>query len=308
MRICWLLVIFICIGIKHAHARQTDSIPLYAGIVPYAKSGHGIVEKVEHRPGGIDILSGVTVPYIKLFLPPPEKCNGTMVIICPGGGYYILANKHEGTDIALWLNNLGIAAAVLHYRLPDARAMEQPAIVPLTDLQQAIRLARQRAAEWRISPEKVGVMGFSAGGHLASSAAVKFQTGDANGALRPDFMILIYPVISMRDEFGHTGSREALLGKNPDSQTVDSFSNELLVSGQTPPAFIVHTTDDPVDVQNSVAFYTALKAKNVSAEMHLFAKGGHGYGMATHTDLPVAVWPQLCEAWLQSLGLLSLKK
>lgn len=308
MRICWLLIIITYTTVQYLYAQQTDSIPLYAGVVPYSKPGHGIIETIEHRPGGIDLLSGVTVPYLKLFLPSPEKRNGTMVIICPGGGYRVLANKHEGTDIALWFNSLGVSAAVLHYRLPDTRAMEQPAIVPLTDLQQAIRLSRQRAAEWRINPERVGVMGFSAGGHLAASAAVKFRTASTTDRLRPDFLLLIYPVISMRNEFGHSGSREALLGKNPDSQTIDNFSNELLVNEQTPPAFIVHTTDDPVDVQNSMAFYTALKAKGAAAEVHLFAKGGHGYGMATNTGLPIAVWPQLCETWLYSVGLLPSKK
>jgi acetyl esterase/lipase len=306
MRTCLLLVILCNIVLKHSHAQQTDSIPLYAGAIPYSKSGHSIVETIEHRPGGIDILSGVTVPYLKLFLPPPEKRNGTMVIICPGGGYYVLANKHEGTDIALWFNSLGVSAAVLHYRLPDARAMEQPSIVPITDLQQAIRLIRQRASEWQINPERVGVMGFSAGGHLASTAAVRF--GSPIDGLRPDFVILIYPVISMRSQFGRSGSREALLGKNPDSQTIDNFSNELLVSAQTPPTFLIHTTDDPLDVQHSIAFYTALKAHGVAAEMHLFAKGGHGYGMAADSNLPIAAWPQLCESWMHSMGFLPPKK
>lgn len=288
-------------------AQQADSVALYNGDIPYAKQGHGITAKLEHRPGGIDLLSGVTVPYLKLFFPPPEQRNGTMVIVCPGGGYRVLANKHEGTDIALWLNRLGISVAVLHYRLPDSRAMEQPQRVPLTDLQQAIRMARQKASQWQIDPARIGVMGFSAGGHLASSAGVYKATSSAEN-LRPDFMILIYPVISMSTEFGHSGSREALLGPAADSLTVAAYSNEKQVHPQTPPTFLLHTTDDPVDVRNSIAFYSALKAHNIPAEMHIFAQGGHGYGLATERNMPVAAWTQLCEAWLRASRLLAAKR
>jgi acetyl esterase/lipase len=233
--------------------------------------------------------------------------NGTAVIVCPGGGYQNLAMDHEGVQIAKWLNSLGISAFVLKYRLgPRYR---HPAMID--DAQRAIRTVRAHAAGLHIQPDRIGVWGFSAGGHLASTAATHFDAGDPNAAdpidragSRPDFAILAYAVISLNSEYAHAGSRTNLLGKTPDPKLVDEFSNDQRVTPQTPPTFLFHTSaDTAVPAENSVRFYLALRKAGVPAEMHIFQNGPHGVGLAP-TDATLSAWSGLLANWLRERGLL----
>ncbi|HXK59380.1 MAG TPA: alpha/beta hydrolase [Acidobacteriota bacterium] len=252
-------------------------------------------------------IKKVTDPVLLVYLPPPEKANGTAVVICPGGGYTLLAIDHEGYDIAAWLNEMGIAGIILKYRLPSDQIMEDKTIGPLQDAQEAIRIVRRRAAEWRIDPNRIGIMGFSAGGHLAATASthfadVTYTPADSTSA-RPDFSILLYPVISLQRPYVHGGSRNNLLGPEPDEALVERFSNERHVAPDTPPAFLVHSGDDrSVPVNNSIVYYQALLANDVPAELHIYQKGGHGYGLAPQGGTESG-WPEACRRWLKTRGL-----
>jgi acetyl esterase/lipase len=231
-------------------------------------------------------------------LPAKEKANGTAVIICPGGGYHINAIEHEGTDVAKQFNEMGVTAFVLKYRIPNDATMENKEIGPLQDAQRAIQLVRGRAKEWNVNPNRIGIMGFSAGGHLASTAGTHFATSvikiNAGENLRPDFMILIYPVVSFQDNVGHIGSRDQLIGKNPTREKIDFYSNELQVTTATPPTFLVHASDDnAVLSENSILFYQALIKNKVAAELHIYQKGGHGFGMNNKTT---------DDRWMKTLG------
>jgi acetyl esterase/lipase len=239
------------------------------------------------------------VPNVTVFL--PENPTGEAVVICPGGGYAGLAINHEGYDIAKRFNENGIAAFVLKYRLPNIKISTKPHLSPVQDLQTAIDLVRCRAAEWKIDPDKVGVIGFSAGGHLASTGGTHFDKHyivSKSGNLRPDFMILVYPVISSDSTFAHIGSIKNLLGKNFTEELLKEFSNEKRVTKNTPPAFLVHSADDKVvPVKNSIIFAEELAKNNILFEMHIFPKGGHGYGLnnqTTKTD-----WFNLCLNWIK---------
>jgi acetyl esterase/lipase len=231
---------------------------------------------------------------------------GTAVIVCPGGGYMHLAMDHEGVQIARWLNSLGISAFVLQYRLGPK--YHHPAMI--NDAHRAIRTVRSRAAALHIQPDRIGIWGFSAGGHLASTAATRFDAGDPSASdpidragSRPDFAILAYPVISL-GEYAHVGSRDNLLGKNADPKLVEDLSNDLRVTAQTPPTFLFHTTADAtVPVENSVRFYLALRKAGVPAEMHIFQNGPHGVGLAP-TDATLSAWSGLLANWLRERGLL----
>jgi acetyl esterase/lipase len=244
-------------------------------------------------------------PNLTLYL--PRQSNGTAVIVAPGGGYQNLAMNHEGRQVANWLNAMGVTAFVLQYRLGPR--YNHP--VELGDAQRAIRLVRSRAAEFRINPERIGMLGFSAGGHLTATAGTHFDAGNAGAAdpidqvsSRPDFLVLAYPVITMDPSFTHAGSRRNLLGENPDPRLQEELSNELRVTAQTPPTFLFHTTNDNgVPVMNSVAFYSSLVKAGVPAEMHLFANGPHGVGLALN-DPALSEWPKLLEGWLRARGLL----
>jgi acetyl esterase/lipase len=227
-----------------------------------------------------------------------------VVVVCPGGGYTHLAMAKEGYDVARWLNTLGISAVVLRYRLRD---YGQPA--PLRDVLQAVRTVRAKAAEWRVDPRRTGVMGFSAGGHLASCAGTLYdapegRTGGAYDAIsaRPDFLVLVYPVISMQEPWVHRGSRDSLLGPQPSPARVAEYSTDTQVTKDTPPTFLVHSSEDPVvPVENSVLFYSALRRAGVPAEMHLFRSGPHGFGLLPGHG-PVSDWPRLCADWLRAGG------
>ncbi len=248
------------------------------------------------------------IPTLTPFLPVPEKASGAAIVVCPGGGYGGLAG-HEGKDYALWLNELGIAAFVLKYRLGSG-GYRHP--IMLQDAARAIRTVRARAEEWKLDPKRIGVMGSSAGGHLASTIMTHFDAGDANSAdpiekvsSRPDIGILCYAVISMTDELTHGGSKQNLLGKNPDAELVKLLSNELQVTKDTPPAFIWHTADDgAVKVENSLQFALALRKNAVPFSLHVYPNGRHGLGLGAPIDKPEnrLPWVGECALWLKQMG------
>ncbi len=286
-----------------AAAPNSVVLPLWAGTPPNSQPAGQPEERAQE--GAIVWIRHVSAPTIEVRLPSRGNATGQAVIVCPGGAYAGLAYDWEGTDIAGWLNSRGIAAVILRYRLPvDGDVAHQKWLCPLLDAQRAIRYTRAHAAEWAINSAKVGIMGFSAGGHVASTAGTHFDAGDATAAdpidrfsSRPDFLILIYPVITMA-EYTHAGSRENLLGKNPTDALVQRYSNELHVTSDTPPTFLVHAGDDnAVPVQNSLLFYEALVAHKVPAELHVYPHGGHGFSLALGKGR-LAEWPQLCARWL----------
>jgi acetyl esterase/lipase len=237
----------------------------------------------------------------------PALNTGTAVIVCPGGGYAFLADNHEGKQVAEWLNSLGVAAFVLKYRL--APRYRHPA--PLLDAQRAVRLVRSRAAEWKVQPDRIGIWGFSAGGHLASTVATHFDNGKPDSSdpvervsCRPDFLILAYPVITFTEPSLHSGSRNSLLGPNPDPKLLEDLSNEKQVTAQTPPTFLFHTTEDKVvPPENSVLFYLALRKAGGPAEMHIYERGRHGVGLGLG-DPVLITWKDRLAAWMSQRGLL----
>jgi acetyl esterase/lipase len=260
----------------------------------------------EGAPGAVG-AEAVDKPKITVYRAPADKANRAAVVVCPGGGYVVLASDHEGRMVAEWLNSFGVSAFVLQYRLgPRYR---HPA--PLQDAQRAIRMVRARAAEWGVDPDRIGILGFSAGGHLASTAATHFDEGKADATdpiervrSRPDFAILCYPVISFVTPAVHAGSRSSLLGENPDPKLVESLSGELQVTPRTPPTFLWHTDDDEaVPVENSVLFFQAMKRAKVPGELHVFAHGKHGVGLAPD-DPVLSQWPHLCAQWMERAGFL----
>ena len=277
-------------------------INLYKGSIPNEIPGPDNETK---NDDGIVRISNISRPTLTIFLPPKEKANGTAVVICPGGGYGINAFKHEGTDVAAALNSAGVAAFVLKYRLPSDKIMKDKSIGPLQDAQQAIKIVRDRAKEWNINPSKIGIAGFSAGGHLASTEGTHFQkvlVDNAEGtSVRPDFMILLYPVISFTDSLTHMGSRNNLIGTSPSEEKIRLYSNELQVTKETPPAFIAHAGDDKaVKVENSLWFYESLRKNDVPAELFIFPKGGHGFGLVNPTSTDR--WMNRCLDWMKSSG------
>jgi acetyl esterase/lipase len=259
------------------------------------------------------------VPTLTVHLPKPDVANGAAVVVCPGGGYGMHAVDHEGTQVAAWLNSIGVAGFVLKYRLGPR--YHHPAM--LQDAARAIRTVRSRAKEWDLDPKRVGIIGFSAGGHLASTAATHFDAGrpDAKDPVervssRPDVAILVYPVIALATEYGHAGSRRNLLGENPSKELLESLSNETQVSKDTPPTFLAHTNGDtPVPAENSILFVLALRKANVPVEFHLFEKGQHGLGLGSGAkqfriapDPAFSAWPGLCATWLKGRGFLEPSK
>jgi acetyl esterase/lipase len=283
---------------------QNEVIPLWPeGKVPNNKT-NTIQEKSVTDADGILRISGVTVPTVAAYIAPKEKATGAAVMICPGGGYGILAASHEGSDLAKWFNERGISAFVLKYRLPDVKAMVKQHEAPLLDAMQAMKLIRQSAKKWNIDADKIGVMGFSAGGHLAATLSTHYNMGPkASEDSKPNFSILMYPVISLLPELAHGGSRDNLLGPDKSDDLIQYYSNELQVSDKTPPAFLVHAMDDGgVPVENSIAYYLALKKFKIPAEMHLYPKGGHGYGMRTEGKGSLVNWPAAMEGWLKANG------
>ena len=271
--------------------------------VPNAIPKARITEKSETDANGILRISNVSVPTITAYLPTKVKMTGAAVMICPGGGYGILAASHEGSDIAQWFNEMGVAAFVLKYRLPNPEIMTNQQEVPLMDAVQGMTLIRQNAGKYGIDPAKIGVMGFSAGGHLASTLATHYHLDAKTSEMaKPNFAILLYPVITFGEK-AHVGSRNNLLGKlNTSPEMLAYYSNELQVTNQTPPTFLVHAENDKaVPVENSISFYLACLKNSVPAEMHLYPTGGHGFGMRTEKFGSLNTWPEACKAWLTAL-------
>lgn len=288
-------------GCAAALAHANSVIPLWPEGVPGARANIGAEQDKDGR------ISSVSEPTLTLIGPAVDRPNGTAVIICPGGGYVRLSADREGTQYANWLSGLGVTAFVLKYRMQE---FGHPA--PLQDVLRAVRLVRSRAKEYGIDPARIGVMGSSAGGHLAASAGTLFdlpagRTGAALDSIsgRPDFLMLMYPVITMEPPAAHMGSRNALLGKSPSPELVAQMSLEKQVTASTPPTLLVHTQEDQsVPVENSILFYRALTRARVPAEMYLFEHGSHGMGMkdglGTASD-----WPRRAEEWLRARGLLT---
>lgn len=276
--------------------------------------------KLKVWPNGAPDNNGMTLPEetyegkrvrnvseaeMYVYLPKIGINTGAAVVICPGGGYMIEAMDHEGYDLAEWLTTQGVAGIVLKYRLPYGHDQ-----IPLEDAQRALRIVRQKAAEWGINPAKVGIAGSSAGGHLASTAGTRFDLGKPESnepvekySCRPDFMLLLYPVITFNEEFGHMGSRTNLIGSGNKWELVEKYSNELHVTAQTPPTFLILADDDGgVPPRNSIEFYMALKKYKIPAEIHIFRDGGHGFGM-NKKNLPVDQWPNLFAQWMKAQGI-----
>lgn len=275
-------------------------IPLYEGDIPNSNSTADI-EKRTARPNGYDWVTDVSKPTLTYY----SAANATSpkspaVLICPGGGYAGLSIVLEGDSVAREFSLHGVAAFVLKYRLPNDKLMKDKAVGPLQDAQQALLLIRRNAANWNINADQVGIIGFSAGGHLASTVGTHFSKPvvHTNGiSVRPDFMMLIYPVISLRDSLTHMGSRKALLGNNPSEALVDLYSNEMQVAANTPPAFIVHAGDDKtVKVKNSLVFYESLNSKKVKAQLLIYPSGGHGFGL--NNPATSDKWMEHCLLWL----------
>ncbi len=252
-----------------------EIINLYSSEIPNSKPS-------EIKESGEGVYRNVTNPTLEYFKPNPEKATGTAIILIPGGGYSVVVYQGEGISNAKILAEKGIATFVLKYRLPNDEIMVDRKIGPLQDAQQAIKIVRENANKWGLNKDKIGVMGFSAGGHLASTAATHFEKSYIKNSnktsLRPDFQILIYPVISMTSNLTHDGSRNALIGENPSTEEIQLFSNELQVDTNTPIAYLTHAADDTtVDVDNSIEYFEHLRHKKVDVEMHIYPKGGHGF-------------------------------
>ncbi len=251
------------------------------------------------------------IPSVTVYLPGKEKKRTPAVVICPGGGYGHLALDHEGHQVARWLNGIGIAGIILKYRI--APHYRHPA--PLHDAQRALRFTRAHAKKWNIDPGRVGILGFSAGGHLASTATTQFDGGKEKGvdpidkeSCRPDFAVLCYPVVTLVPPYAHMGSRRNLLGKSPDKKLVELLCNEKQVTKKTPPCFLVHTSEDrAVPPENSVLFYLACRKVGVPVEMHIYERGRHGLGLG-RDNLAFSSWPERCEAWFRTRGILSPSK
>lgn len=286
------------------HLQAQEVLPLYPGKIPNSKPGPD-QEKRNVRENGMEIISAISVPTITVFAPESPRSR-MAVIIFPGGGYFINAIKHEGTDIAKEFNEWGVTAFVVKYRIPNDATMVNKEIGPLQDAQQAISFVRQNASRWNIDPNAIGIMGFSAGGHLASTAATHFQNpviADKKTSVRPDFLILGYPVISFSDSIGHRGSRDNLLGKTPSAKKIIEYSNERQVTAETPPTFLFHAADDQtVQVSNSIRFFESLLKHGVPAELHIYERGGHGFGMDNPTS--DEKWVNTLRNWLVSRSLL----
>lgn len=299
-----LLIVFLTAVFMNAEAQTV--IPLYPGKIPNSIAGPDEEIKNVNETGQVRYAK-VSKPTLEIYLPEKEKATGAAVVIVPGGGYRIVSYTNEGTDIASEFTKMGVAAFILKYRLPSDKTMTDKTIGPLQDAQMAIKTVRSRAKEWGIDTAKVGIIGFSAGGHLASTAGTHFDTPVIDNKekinLRPDFMILVYPVISLTEELMHKGSRDNLIGDAPAEELTRKYSNDQQVSAQTPPTMLIHASDDKtVKVQNSLRFYEALVKNGVSAEMHIYPKGGHGFGIGP--DRAPDHWTDRVQHWLSGLGFL----
>lgn len=302
MKLFFNLIFLFVLSLSYS---QTQIIPLWENNIPNSQESDEVELSVKDE---ILVIKKVQTPSVEVFLPAKRSANGKAVIICPGGGYGGLAYDWEGSDVAKWFNTKGFAAFVLKYRLPQSKSIIIKNEAPLQDAQRAIRLIRYNANKWNINKNKIGVIGFSAGGHLASTLGTHYdrdvlKNRDAIDKLsaRPNFMMLIYPVITMDLLYTHQGSRNNLLGKAPKDSLVHLYSNELHVNENTPPTFIVHSTDDKaVPVENSLLFYESLKKAKVYTELHIYPYGGHGFGLAVGRGY-LQNWTQRLDDWLEHI-------
>ena len=296
--LCALLTSFSGMVYPGLAAEAGKPIPLWPQSVPGEKGGLGEEKDTTGPKDGLVAgrpvirLANVSTPTLAVYPAPADKTTGAAVIICPGGGYHILAMDLEGTEVAEWLNSIGVTAVLLKYRVP-ARPGQERYLAPLQDAQRAVSLTRQRAGEWGIDPKRIGIMGFSAGGHLSAVATTRFdqrayeRVDEADQqSCRPDFAMLIYPAYLVQKE-----QREKV-------------APELTISSNTPPTFLAQTEDDSVPVESSVFYYLALRNAKVPVEMHLYPTGGHGYGLRP-TEQTVTTWPQRAEQWMRSMGFLA---
>ena len=299
MQIFKIKTLLLIMALPLSLSAQVQTIPLYDEVPPFSRM---LLEKDEIGEGGR--VTKVAVPELTIYSPQEADANQMAILVCPGGGYGLLAIQHEGHDIGRWYSDRGYLVAVLKYRLPQEDLVDQSWEVPLNDARQGIRKLRENAEKWNIDPEKVGVLGFSAGGHLASSISVHGE--EARGgklSSRPDFSILVYPVISMDTAITHQGSRKNLLGEKLGTAWEKYFSNETQVNPSTPPAFLVHSWDDKaVPAENSIRYAKALNQFNTKVELHLFEKGGHGYGMGNkESHGNAASWIEMSDEWIRGL-------
>lgn len=300
MRILIVSLLLICV---HFTSIAQTVIPLYDGRIPNSKETPSTYVENINASG---FITKVSVPTLKLFLPPKEIAVGTAVIIAPSGGYEVWVD--EGDAVARAFNKIGVTAFVLKYRLPSDEIMFDRSTGPLQDAQMAISLVRHRAAEWNIDPAKIGLVGISAGGHIASTAGTHFQTSlvksSSNISVRPDFLVLLYPVISMDlSQVSKTQTRKNLLGESPTTERIDFFSSEKNVTPETPPVWLIHAGDDSrITVKHSLLFYDALLTAGVKAEMHILPTGGHGFALEHETRRDK--WMEWCSDWLSETGFL----
>lgn len=298
-----LILLFLVAGLPCFS--QNPEIPLWEKVPGAISSVDYKEETTKDKEGNTNGISKVSQPTLTVFLADAKIANGTSVIIFPGGGYKHLSINKEGYKVAKWLNTLGISAFVLKYRLPSDLIMKDKSIGPLQDAQQAMRTLRRNAEKWKLDPNKIGIIGFSAGGHLAATLSTQFTeklySPKEDISARPDFSILIYPVISMQEGITHKGSKTNLLGENPNVEMTDKYSNEKQVTSTTPKTFIVHATDDKaVPVENSINYYLALKQNKIPVEMHIYENGGHGFGLGVEGTNKN--WSKACENWLIDNG------
>ncbi|MXV17768.1 alpha/beta hydrolase [Hufsiella ginkgonis] len=296
-----LVVCIIMLGMLKVNAQNV--IPLYPNGVPNSTGNAG--EETKTVTNGSIRYGQISKPSLEIWLPPAGKASGAAIVICPGGGYSIVSYTNEGTSIAEAFNKMGVAAFILKYRMPSDISMKDKTIGPLQDAQTAIKIVRQRAKEWGVDTARVGIIGFSAGGHLASTAGTHFNKAVIDNkegiSLRPDFMILGYPVINLTDSLMHQGSRTNLLGTSPPAELVTLYSNDLQVTKRTPPTLLFHAGDDKtVKVANSIRFYESLLRNGVPAELHLYPKGGHGFGLYNKTTSDL--WIERVENWMKAGG------
>ncbi len=298
-------IVILAISLTGPVLAQDTILPLWPEEIP----NRVVTDEQEvHEKGDILRISKVQEPSLAVYLPARANANGKAVLIFPGGGYQILAYDWEGTDIAKFFNSKGIAAFVVKYRLPVSRSLTHKYNVPLIDAQRAIRMVRSNSDRWNLESSQIGVIGFSAGGHLASTLGTHYkdtvyaaQDAIDNFSARPDFMILVYPVISFSSGARHQGSKDALLGQDPDSSLTARFSNEMQVDEETPPTILIHAADDAgVPPENSILFFQALKKYNIPAAMHMYPTGGHGFSLATR-DPYLSGWTDRVVEWLQAL-------
>ena len=299
----WLVI---CLVFCSPLIGQEQFIPLYPEGIPCENSLE--METVERESIG-RVISKVHTPEMLIYKADPQA-NGSAVVICPGGGYTILAWDWEGTLMAEWFQKMGVTAFVLRYRLPHWESIECRGEVALMDAQRAMRTVRLHAASYGLDPEKIGVMGFSAGGHLASTLSTHFDDGDEDSELpveryscRPNFSILMYPVVTMDTSVAHSGSRKNLMGENPSKEREHYFSNEKQVTSETPPTILIHANDDEAVIpENSIQYYLALRKHEVPAALHIYESGGHGFSFG-YDKGSVGGWADVCQSWMKNLGL-----